>query len=112
MHRLARTVLPLIAISLSATISRAQSFGNSGDVSFGADRLSGIYFFDEGPDFAVFALGAGPAYFSHPYTTPRLGLDFFVIDHLSIGGDSFAPLLGNLVQAAARHLENGKEARE
>jgi hypothetical protein len=86
MHRLVWTSLALVSVALAAPDARAQSFGRSGDVSFGADRLSGVYAYDDGPDFALFALGAGPTFGAHPYTTPRLGIDFFVIDHLSIGG--------------------------
>jgi hypothetical protein len=86
MHRLVWSAFALFTVALLAPAARAQRFGRSGDVSLGADRLSGIYAFDEGADYTVFALGAGPVYGSHPYTTPRLGVDVFVIDHLSIGG--------------------------
>lgn len=63
----------------------AHAFGDKGDVSFAADRLMGIYLFNEDPTkVTVFGLGASPSL--HPYTTARLGIDGFVADRLSIGG--------------------------
>jgi hypothetical protein len=58
--------------------------GERAKVSFAADRLMGIYIFrGDGRDTA-FSIGGPPAY--HAYLLPRLGIDFFIIDHLSIGG--------------------------
>jgi hypothetical protein len=79
-----------VALILIGTGARAQSFGHSGDVSFAADRLMGIYVFNENPDtrrHTIVGFGAPPA--THPYTTARLGIDGFVVNHLSLGG-SFA----------------------
>ena len=39
-----------VALTFIGTGARAQSFGHSGDVSFAADRLMGIYVFTEDPD--------------------------------------------------------------
>ncbi len=75
-----------LTLALATSPALAQEFGRSGDVSFAADRLTGVYFADEGPDFTSIAIGGSPIGFSHPYTTARLGIDFFVIDHLSVGG--------------------------
>lgn len=59
-------------------------FGARAKVSFSADRLMGVYIIrGEGHD-TTFGMGGPPAF--HPYMLPRLGLDFFVIDHLSVGG--------------------------
>lgn len=75
----------LAVLSISPAAS-AQAFGSKGDVSFAADRLMGVYIDDPGagPNQTVFALGQQP--FGGFYDTARLGIDFFVIDHLSIGG--------------------------
>lgn len=74
-------------LALATTPALAQEFGKSGDVSFAADRLMGVYFASEGDfDFTVLGIGSGPMGFAHPYTTGRLGIDFFVIDQLSLGG--------------------------
>jgi hypothetical protein len=76
----------IAAIALVTTLA-APSYGQFGErakVSFAADRLMGIYIFrGEGHD-TTFGLGGPPAF--HPYMLPRLGIDVFVIDHLSIGG--------------------------
>ena len=78
-------MLALAAASLAAARSSAQPLGQHGDVSFAADRLMGLYFHDEGGSVTLFGLG-GPPPASAPYTTPRLAFDFFVVDHLSVGG--------------------------
>lgn len=76
-----------IALALTGTGARAQSFGHSGDVSFAADRLMGIYLFNEDPnDRRRTLVGLGAPAAAHPYTTARFGIDGFVINHLSIGG--------------------------
>jgi hypothetical protein len=63
----------------------AQEFGQSGDVSFAADRLMGLYLLDEVGDGVTLGLG-GPPFGGFIYTMPRLGIDFFIIDGLSLGG--------------------------
>jgi hypothetical protein len=72
----------------AATLARpasAQAFGNQGDLTIGAERVMGVYFFDEGQSSTNIGLGiaAPPA---SPYHLARLGVDYFVIDNLSIGG--------------------------
>ena len=62
----------------------AQDFGAQGDVSFAADRLMGFYLILEPNDRTALGLGI-PAGGAFPYTSPRLGVDFFVIDQLSVG---------------------------
>jgi hypothetical protein len=72
-----------------------QTFGPQGTAAFSGDRLFGMYAGSEevetpGGDFETdytsfgFAW-QGPSHFS-PFTVPRLGFDYFVIDSLSIGG--------------------------
>jgi hypothetical protein len=83
-------ICALVALTLLGPKARAQTFGHSGDVSFAADRLMGIYLISEDPNDrrrTVLGLGAPPG--SHAYTIARLGIDGFVIDRLSLGG-SFA----------------------
>jgi hypothetical protein len=83
-----------LALGLTAaTFTRpasAQAFGNQGDVTFSAERLMGINFYDEGRDTgdrSITSIGLGIGHqLSTPYLLPRLGVDYFVIDSLSIGG--------------------------
>jgi hypothetical protein len=82
MHKLIGTAV-LASVTAFAAPSFAQ-FGARAKVSFAADRLMGIYILRGEARDTTFGIG-GPAAF-HPYMLPRLGLDFFVIDHLSIGG--------------------------
>jgi len=63
----------------------AADMGARARVTFAADRLMGIYVFDRGGSDTTFGLGGPPAG-GHPYEGARLGIDFFVIDHLSLGG--------------------------
>jgi hypothetical protein len=72
-----------------------QVFGPQGTAAFSADRLFGFYAVSEEVEFpggdqewdtTTFGFAwQGPAHFS-PYTVPRLGFDYFVINSLSIGG--------------------------
>jgi len=72
-----------VLVATLATPSFAQ-LGARAHVAFAADRLMGIYILrGEGRD-TTFGLG-GPAS-AHPYQLPRFGFDFFVVDHLSLGG--------------------------
>lgn len=86
--RISLSVPLLAALSLSAAPAAAQEFGQQGDISFGADRLMGIYILDDASfagDGLSLGLGADPL-FGWPYTSARLGIDGFIIDHLSLGG--------------------------
>jgi hypothetical protein len=80
------TVTLASALSLVPSVAHA-AFGEKGDVSFAADRLMGVYFFNDDTKLTTVGLFAPPGV--HPYMTARLGVDFFPINHLSIGG-SFA----------------------
>jgi hypothetical protein len=76
--------LGLLAGMLPRTAS-AQAFGNQGDLAFSAERLMGIDFYDE--DYSATVIGLGlTAPGTSPYHLTRLGVDYFVIDNLSIGG--------------------------
>jgi hypothetical protein len=81
--------LGLIAGTLSRPAA-AQAFGNQGDIAFSAERLMGISFYDEGDQTGgetVTSVGLGIGHLvTTPYLLPRLGVDYFVIDSLSIGG--------------------------
>jgi hypothetical protein len=80
-------LIPLAALSIGLVTSPARAeFGNQGDVSFGADRLMGIWIHDEGGfDGTGFGLGLSPGFGA--YSTARFGFDFVVVDHLTIGGN-------------------------
>jgi hypothetical protein len=85
MKRLAITC-SLLGATLATGRAHAE-FGNPGDVSFGADRLSGIYLQGAG-NVDVTAIGIGadpPAWWT--YTTARLGVDVVVVSHLTLGGN-------------------------
>ena len=98
--RKASTVVCALALGLAgATIVRpasAQAFGNQGDLAFSAERFMGVYFYDEPPggpgpqnnsSSTHIGIGIAPIGAStSPYLLPRLGVDYFVIDSLSIGG--------------------------
>ncbi len=92
-----RTILKLaagtgLAAALSATTlatsASAGTFGDKGTLSFGVDRLMGIYFYDEDPVNETL-IGIGASAPAQVYTQARFAIDGFIIDHLSIGG-SFA----------------------
>ncbi len=78
--------LGLAAVATTtARPAAAQAFGNQGDITFSAERLMGIYFYDEGFGTTNVGLGIAPLG-SSVYHLPRLGVDYFVIDNLSVGG--------------------------
>jgi hypothetical protein len=91
--RKAFSLLSALALGVAAsTLARpaaAQAFGNKGDITFAAERLMGLYFYDEGVGETNIGLAMAP--FGAPiapsfYQVPRLGVDYFIIDNLSIGG--------------------------
>jgi hypothetical protein len=100
MRRLATAFLGLAVLATSASArAQAKEFGNRGTLSIGADRLFGFYFARQ--DIEYDYLPARPeshfdsteigllwegAHRLTPYTVPRAAVDYFVIDHLSIGG--------------------------
>jgi len=98
MRKASSLVCALALACTGTTIARsadAQAFGNKHDVAFSAERLMGVYFYDEAPggpgpqpsSSTHIGLGVAPVGASvSPYLLPRLGFDYFVIDSLSIGG--------------------------
>ena len=97
MRKASHLVCALALGFIGATVARpadAQAFGNKKDMTFSAERLMGVYFFDErnapgpGPSSSThIGLGIAPLGASvSPYLLPRFGFDYFVIDNLSIGG--------------------------
>src|SRR5688572_30338674 len=98
-----------LTLGLVASQARAQdaaalgsSFGKAGSVAVGAERMFGYVHTtldvksqqppsDQETTTTVnrFSLLGRPSYsteFQSPYSTPRLGIDFFPIDGLSVGG--------------------------
>jgi hypothetical protein len=81
-------ILAGLVVSLCHDRVQAQTFGQQGDVSFAAERLMGLYIVDADGRDSDFALGFGgppPCCFG-PFNSPRLGIDGFIIDSLSLGG--------------------------
>lgn len=89
---------------MTASVARAQTLGKEGDLSVAAERLSGLTAGSlgidlEGPigevetDYVSVRLlasdgaGAGPFGALFPvFTTPRIGIDYFLADRFSLGG--------------------------
>ena len=72
-----------------------QTFGPQGTAAFSGDRLFGFYTGSEEvefpggdaeTDYTTFGFAWQGPYHPSPFTVPRLGFDYFVIDSLSIGG--------------------------
>lgn len=64
----------------------AQTFATKGDFAFAADRLTGIYIYEQGDYSAtVFGLLQTPTGVNS-YQMTRIGFDWFPIDRLSLGG--------------------------
>ncbi len=82
-----------LALTLTSASAWAQEFGDKGTLAISGDRLSGIYLTqrnyepdnwedDDATEVGLLWSGTGLT----PYTIPRLSIDYFVIDHLSVGG--------------------------
>lgn len=82
---------------LGAAPAVAQEFSSQGQLVFSADRMFGLTWSQltienpgPGDDVEIeangFAFGWRGRDQPTPFDTPRLGVDYFVIDHLSIGG--------------------------
>lgn len=84
------------AVALGAGPALAQNvFGPKGTAAFSADRLFGFYSVhdetetpagDVDVDTTTLGFAWQGGFNPSPYTIPRLGFDYFVIDSLSIGG--------------------------
>jgi hypothetical protein len=79
----------------------AQELGSKGNLAFSAERLFGLYFdhqswergqLDAERDLVVFGLSWQPAV--SPLTVPRLGVDYFIDEHLTLGGNLGMFVLG------------------
>jgi len=74
------------ALAIGTPAYAQDTFGTKKDFVFAADRLTGVYLFKQGETKdTVLGLLAGPSGLN-VYQTARLSFDYFVIDHLSIGG--------------------------
>ncbi|MBN2193536.1 MAG: hypothetical protein JW751_12035 [Polyangiaceae bacterium] len=86
----------VLMLTLAAGTAAAQEFGEQGTLAFSADRLFGLYLTHRGIDgdneipdddddvTEVGLLWQRPGI--TPFTVPRLSVDYFVINHLSVGG--------------------------
>lgn len=95
MHKTLASALT-VALTLAGGTAFAQQFSDQGTLAFSADRLFGFYLTERNVElddvparqdndaFEVGLLWQGPGL--TPFTIPRLGVDYFVINHLSIGG--------------------------
>lgn len=81
----------------SSEASAQTSFGDKGDFSFAIERAMGLYsghlrfeqpgaIPDQTIDTSGIELGIGGGGLPHPSQMARIGVDGFVIDHLSLGG--------------------------
>jgi hypothetical protein len=84
-----------MAMAGPATRACAQEIGREGNLAFGAERLFGLYLevrsIDEGPveidrDTTVIGIGWGLGAEYALLTIPRLGIDYFLTDNLTLGG--------------------------
>ena len=74
------------AFALAAPAMAQDTFATKGDFSFAADRLTGIYLYDQGDyEATVFGLLQTPTGVNS-YQMSRIGFDWFPIARLSIGG--------------------------
>ena len=88
-------VLALAAVATSGS-ARAQELGTAGNLAFGAERMFGLYFESrgvEGPggvdfdqDVTVVGLGWSLNVQYALLTIPRLGIDYFIDEHFTVGG--------------------------
>lgn len=88
MQKKTAAILMGLLACLSSAHASAQTFGRRGDISFAADRLMGVYIVDRdraNSDF-IFGLGGPPGSGFGQYNAPRLGIDGFITNGLSLGG--------------------------
>jgi len=89
---------PVLALACAAGTgsARAQELGTAGNLAFGAERLFGLYFESRGyelpggadvdRDVTVIGLGWGLSAARALLTVPRLGIDYFIDEHFTLGG--------------------------
>lgn len=92
-----------VLVGLASPSARAQSLGNEGDLSIAAERLSGLSLGSIGVDpegpvdefetsYTSFRLltsestASGPVSAVPVFSSPRIGIDYFLADQLSLGG--------------------------
>jgi hypothetical protein len=92
-----RAIAPLVfaaCVAFSSSAS-AQEFNARGHLAFGAERLFGFYLDKQNNDFGnvetnedttVVGLGWSLNNSSALFTIPRLGIDYFIDEHLTLGG--------------------------
>ncbi len=97
MRRIAAGLATVLAFTCSIEALHADTLGEAGDVVIGAERLTGLALTHREAEFQAgstttdleadttsFALLASQS--ESPFTTPRLALDYFVVESVSIGG--------------------------
>ncbi|HEY2404884.1 MAG TPA: hypothetical protein VGI10_02730 [Polyangiaceae bacterium] len=88
-----------LGLLLSSVVAQAQEFGTQGRAVFGAERLFGLTWSHRSEQSLVpgvpdsYDNTSGMAFMWHvpndprnPFEVPRVAFDYFVIDHLSVGG--------------------------
>jgi len=88
------TALVLVGLSAIAPGARAQELGREGNLVFGAERLFGLYFDHQSIDDGVIERDVDGTLFGigwqDPFSIfgiPRLGVDYFIDEHLTVGGN-------------------------
>jgi hypothetical protein len=93
--KFALSSLALSFALLVPALASAQELGNKGDVVFSAERMMGIVgtkrsvetnLGDLNNDWTSISFGWRATPETSPFDVPRLGFDYLVIDHLSLGG--------------------------
>lgn len=86
MRMILATAVAASAFALATPALAQETFATKGDFAFAADRLTGVYLYDQGPyDSTSFGLLQTPTGVNSLQMT-RIGFDFFPIARLSIGG--------------------------
>jgi hypothetical protein len=87
-------VIAMFVLFFAPRAARADELGNKQNLVFSAERLFGFYLDDqtvevgnrsETSHFTVFGIGVGQEVSA--LTTPRLGVDYFITEHVTIGGN-------------------------
>lgn len=96
-HGRGLAIATTFALCLMASAGSAQSgeIGTPGTLVFGAERLFGIYFSHQSMEgvgdveyeLDAFVFGVGWSANASPLTIPRVGGDYFLDEHLTVGGN-------------------------